>query len=143
MRLQQLKRQVENWFRIPCNSREINRRVFWTICLVSLPVICFSIFMLGTCFSRKIYGNTNYYLKNHWTKCGHVCTYFNAFSMLIPNMDIIFYNFVICFGKNWITCRMYSNSRGERVLYWRCIARTNYSFGCCWGFIYFRRHMIL
>ncbi len=30
------------------------------------------------------------YLNNHWTKHGLVCTHFVAFSMLIPNMGIIF-----------------------------------------------------
>ncbi len=34
-----------------------------------------------------VYENTTGYLKNHWTKRRHVCTHFDAFSMLIPNMD--------------------------------------------------------
>ncbi len=32
------------------------------------------------------------YLKNHWTKHMLVCTHFDAFCMLIPNMDIKFKN---------------------------------------------------
>ncbi len=35
-----------------------------------------------------VYENFIGYLKNHWTKHRHVCTCFNAFSMLIPHMDM-------------------------------------------------------
>ncbi len=51
-----------------------------------------------TCLAHE---NITCYLKNHWTKHGHVCTHFDAFSMLIPNMDMtrnnskIFENFII------------------------------------------------
>ncbi len=41
------------------------------------------------------YGNIIEYLKNHWTKYRLVCTHFDAFHMLSPNMDIIFNNFEI------------------------------------------------
>ncbi len=34
-----------------------------------------------------VYQNITGYLKNHWTKHRLVCTYFDAFSMLIPNMS--------------------------------------------------------
>ncbi len=42
--------------------------------------------------------NTTGFLKNHWTKHRLVCTHFDAFSMLIPNMHTIFINFEIFFG---------------------------------------------
>ena len=35
------------------------------------------------------------YLKNHWTKHRLVCTHFDAFFILIPNMGIICGNFEI------------------------------------------------
>ncbi len=47
---------------------------------------------LGWCLDLE---NIIGYLKNHWTKHRHVCTHFDAFSMLIPNMYIIFYTFKI------------------------------------------------
>ncbi len=34
-------------------------------------------------------------LKNHWTKHRLVCTHFDAFCMLNPNMDMTFNNFEI------------------------------------------------
>ena len=36
--------------------------------------------------------NTTRYLKNHYTKHRLVCTHFDAFSMLMPDMEIIFNN---------------------------------------------------
>ena len=35
-----------------------------------------------------VHENTTSYLKNHWTKHRLVCTHFDAFFMLIPNMDM-------------------------------------------------------
>ncbi len=44
------------------------------------------------CISKEVkcivYENITSSLKNHWTKHRHVCIHFDAFSMLIPNMDI-------------------------------------------------------
>ena len=55
-----------------------------------------------------VYENITSYLKNHWTKYRLVCTHFNAFSMLILNMDTIFYSSKI-FGKfpetKWNLCK--------------------------------------
>ncbi len=42
-----------------------------------------------------VYVNTTGYLKNHWTKHRLVCTHFDAFSMLIPNMGAKCNNFEI------------------------------------------------
>ncbi len=41
-------------------------------------------------FQRKdvLFINITAYLKNHWTKHRDVCTHFDAFSMLILNMDM-------------------------------------------------------
>ncbi len=39
-----------------------------------------------------VYENITDYLKNHWTKHRLVRTHFDAFSILIPNMGIIFNN---------------------------------------------------
>ena len=43
-----------------------------------------------------VHENITGYLKNHWTKHRLVCTHFNAFSMLIPNMGIFFNNSEFC-----------------------------------------------
>ncbi len=45
--------------------------------------------------SGPVCENTTGYLKNHWTKHRLVCTHFNAFSMLILNMDAKCNNFEI------------------------------------------------
>ena len=37
------------------------------------------------------------HFKNHLTKHRHVCTHFDAFSKLIPNMDMNFNNSGICY----------------------------------------------
>ncbi len=40
---------------------------------------------------RLVSENITSYLKNHWTKHRLICTHFDAFSMLIPNMYRISY----------------------------------------------------
>ncbi len=49
-------------------------------------------FMLTTFFQWRegicVYENITGYLKNRWTKHRLVCTHFDAFFMLIPNMDM-------------------------------------------------------
>ena len=42
------------------------------------------------------YENIADYLTNHWTKHRLVCIHFDAFSMLISNMDTTFDNSEIC-----------------------------------------------
>ncbi len=39
---------------------------------------------------KNIFIKTVCYLNNHWTKSRHVCTDFNVFSTLTPNMDMKF-----------------------------------------------------
>ncbi len=50
-----------------------------------------------TCFNGRRISYITGYLKNYWTKHRLVCTHFDAFSMLIPNMVTIFNNSDICY----------------------------------------------
>ncbi len=54
--------------------------------------------MLAACFNRTEVprlSNPTGYLKNYWIKHRLVCIHFDAFSMLIPNMDMKINNFEI------------------------------------------------
>ncbi len=48
------------------------------------------LYVLFVSFTGKVpfCENITGYFKNHWTKTWHVCTYFYAFAILIPNMNI-------------------------------------------------------
>ena len=51
-----------------------------------------------------IYESMTSYLNNYWTKPVHICTHFDAFSMLIINMDMILNNvdlFLYTFSRKW------------------------------------------
>ncbi len=77
--------------------------------LYTLHTIIIHISMERRCL---VYENITSYLKNHWTIHRHVCIHFDAFSILIPNMDTKCYNSEIFqnFLKiNW-RCRLYSDS---------------------------------
>ena len=76
--------------------------------------------MVNTIYSKcregrwLVYENITSFLKNHWTKHRQVCTHFDPFSMLITNMDIIFYNSEIFdnfLRKIW--CRLSRRPRAE------------------------------
>ena len=47
-------------------------------------------------FALWNFWNFNVYFTIYWTDTRHVCTYFNAFFMVIPNMVMKFHNFEFC-----------------------------------------------
>ena len=66
------------------------------------------------CIHFDVYENITGYLKNHWTKHSLICTHFDAFSMLILNMDIKFKNSKIFEILN-LTSRLRSTSVLEEL----------------------------
>ncbi len=93
------------------------------------------IFTLSTCFIALHYWIHHVlfmkickdYLKNHWTKSRLVCIHFHVFSMLIPNIDIIFDNPE--FKKKTVRCSRHSQPYYKRVneavsdrWTWTCLA---------------------
>ena len=93
------------------NCKSMRILTCWTFDSLELPVL--DLLMKKSLFLSSILSNFSIHFKNYWTDTRHVCTYLNAFSMVIPNIVMKFNNFDIY----WKLCVILDLSSGK---YYEC-----------------------